>query len=415
MLRTKKLLNLLDDLARYRIVSDIGWIYIAIMIAAGAFMIWLMADETYVVLNGTLAFRCAIGAASASLCHANNIVTGTRPAITSYLLLPGINQYIPVFYGIIGIIVAIVVHEGSHGVIARRLKQPVKSTGLLFFLFVPIGAFVELDDTFVQRLRARDSGRILAGGPGSNIVVGAVALVLMVLLLGGIAPVYSGALVTQYSASSPAFVLHSEGYLQAGDLIVAVNGTSIRSEQDLAEFMAGTRPNETLLISIGQQGETHVHPITLGANPDNSSIGFIGVTVSGQSLSSIKDTYASAYIHNPLLYLVVPGLYSQAETVVPFSSTLHADYSSPIFGGLWYPLALTLFWIFFINISVAFFNAIPLYPLDGGQAFLGWLSHSGRKHIEEKAKLLTTICSAIMLVLILATVFLPTILSLIPY
>jgi membrane-associated protease RseP (regulator of RpoE activity) len=415
MVRTRRLLNLLDDLARYRVFSDIGWLYIAITIAAGAFMIWLMFNETYLVLSGSLAFRCAIGAAPLAQCQANNIVTGSRPAITSYLLLPGINRYIPVLYGIIGIIVAVVVHEGTHGVIARRLKLPVKSTGLLFFLFVPIGAFVEMDEGLIQKLRARDSGRILAGGPGSNVVVASAALILMILLLGGLVPVYSGALVTQYSASSPASELHGEGHLQAGNLITAVNGTQVDSQRSLANFMSGTRPNETLLVSIGQQGVIHTYSITLGANPDNKSIGFIGVTTSSQDLSSIRDTYATAYIHDPLLYIVLPGLVSQAETVVPFSDTLHSDYSSPVLGGSWYPLALTLFWIFFINMNLAFFNAIPLYPLDGGQALLGLFSHSGRRWVEARAKLLTTIFSVMMLALVLASVFLPTILSLIPF
>jgi membrane-associated protease RseP (regulator of RpoE activity) len=415
MVRTKRLLNLFDDLARYRIFSDLGWLYLAITMAAGAFMVWLMLDETYLLLNGSLALRCAIGAAPAARCQANNFIPGSRPGITSYLLLPGINQYIPVLYGIIGIIVAVVVHEGTHGVIARRLKLPVKSTGLLFFLFVPIGAFVEMDEGLVQKLRARDSGRILAGGPGSNVVVGLAALALMILLLGGLAPAYSGVLVTQYSASSPASEMHAEGILQAGDVITAVNGTQVYSQQGLADFMSGTRPNETLMISIGQQGETHTYPVTLGANPDNGSIGFIGITVASQSLSSIGETYASAYIHDPLLYLVVPGLMPQAEIVVPFSGTLHSDYSSAVLGGSWYPVALTLFWIFFINMNLAFFNSIPLYPLDGGQALLGWLSHSGRRWVEARAKLLTTFCSILMLALILVSLLLPTILSFVQY
>ncbi len=259
MVRTKKLLKLLDDLARHRIFSDLGWLYVAITILAGAFMIWLMLDESYIVLSGNLAFRCAIGAASAAACAAANVVSGSRPAITSYLLLPGVNRYIPILYGIVGIIVAIVVHEGTHGVMARRLKQPVKSTGLLFFLFVPIGAFVEMDDSMVQKLRARDSGRILAGGPGSNVVVGVVALILMILLLGSLVPAYNGALVTQLSASSPAAELNLLGHLQPGDVITAVNGTAVVSQGSLAAFML--EPGQTrpwLFRSVTRERPTRI-------------------------------------------------------------------------------------------------------------------------------------------------------------
>ncbi len=415
MVRTKRLLKVLDDFARFRIFSDIGWLYIAIMLAAGAFMIWIMLDENYALLSSSLAIRCAFGAAPAAQCHANNLVTGSAPALNDFLLLPGINRYIPVLYGIIGIVVAVVVHEGSHGVMARRLKLSVTSTGLVFFLFIPIGAFVELDEKLMQKLRPRDSVRILAAGPGSNTIVGGAALILLVLLLGGLVPLSSGVLITQYSSSSPAYELHGEGHLQSGDFITAVNGTQVYSEQVLANFMAGTKPNETLQLSISHDGQTNTYPITLGANPDNESIGFIGVDVSGENLSTVRNTYAGAYAHDPLLYLIVPGILPQAETIVPFSDTLHIDYSSPVLGGSWYPIALVLFWIFFINVNLALFNAIPLYPLDGGQALQAWLGHCGRSWFEARAKLLTTICSVVMVVLILSLVFLPTILASIAY
>ena len=632
MIRTKKLLRFLDNLARYRIFSDIGWVYIGITIAAGLFMIWLMLDEIYVVLNSSLQFRCAIGAAPAAQCHANNFVTGAQPSLTSYLLLPGINQYIPVLYGIIGIVVAIVVHEGTHGLIARRLKLPVKSTGLLFFLIVPIGAFVEIDEKLIQKLRARDSARIMAGGPGSNVIVGAISLLLLILLLGSLVPAaFNGVYISQIVSPSPANNLHNAGHLQAGDVITAINQTQVSSEVDLTNYLSNTRPGDTVLLRIDHQGQSATYPLTLGEYPavysynscfsstpasaatcsfgtslvGNSSlviaiaslssssssslniltpkdslgttfsspagevvsgqgsqqtavaifqgnqslgggdtvtvdfnapssyqitlyallharlvsgnltatssgtstqptppsisatplsskiiigiatvystgtlgslgpgsnytmtyaagsnnsrfasqytqnasgsevspftlgasstgdwhwsessiaydtIGFIGISpVSTSTLNSIRDSYTSAFTRlpsGPLIYLVVPGIVPQAETIVPFSGTLHSLYTSSVLGSAWYPIALTLFWIFFININLAFFNAIPLYPLDGGQAIMNWFSHFGKKRVESRAKLLTTICSVVMLILILSFLFLPRILAAVPF
>ncbi|MGI0091615.1 MAG: site-2 protease family protein [Nitrososphaerales archaeon] len=107
----------------------------------------------------------------------------------------------------------------------------------------------------------------------------------------------------------------------------------------------------------------------------------------------------------------MPGIFSQANSIVPFSNQLAGLYSSPFLGSAWYPLALTLFWIWFINVNLAFFNAIPLYPLDGGQALLNFFSHFGRKGIESRAKLLTTVVSLAMFVLILSFLFLPRILG----
>jgi len=128
----------------------------------------------------------------------------------------------------------------------------------------------------------------------------------------------------------------------------------------------------------------------------------------------IKNTYASDFFKDPLLYLVVPGIYAQANSVVPFSNELALLYSSPALGGAWYPITLTLFWIWFINVNLAFFNAIPLYPLDGGQALLNFFTHFGRKGVESRARLLTTIVSVAMLILILSFLFLPRILGLLP-
>ena len=64
----------------------------------------------------------------------------------AYLLLPGVNPFLPLLYGWFAIVCAIAIHEGAHGVAARSLGLKVKSSGLLFFLFVPIGAFVDVDE-----------------------------------------------------------------------------------------------------------------------------------------------------------------------------------------------------------------------------------------------------------------------------
>ncbi len=419
MVRTKKLLYLLDRLAKFRIFSALGWGMIAITIAAAAFMVWLMIDNTYILVTSSLQFRCLIGAAPAAQCTSSGYTPGQQLPLQSYLLLPGINPFIPVIYGLVGIIIAVVIDEGTHGVLARRFHLPVKSTGVIFLLFVPIGAFVEVDEKQIAKARFRDSGRIMAGGPGSNIIVAAICLLLLLTLVGGLVPQqFNGVYVGSIISPSPANTLHSQGLLSAGDLIVAANGTQVQSIQALSNFMANTKPNQTLVLGIEHQGHVNNYSITLAQSPTNKSIGFIGVSnvMSQSDLISVKNTYANAIfsVRTSTLYLIVPGIIPQAETVVPFSNTLHNLYTSPIVGDAWYPIALTLFWIFFININLAFFNAIPLFPLDGGQAFFNFLSHSGKPWVEKHAKSITTVSSVIMLILILAFLFLPRILALIP-
>jgi membrane-associated protease RseP (regulator of RpoE activity) len=369
------------------------------------------------VLTGSLAFRCAIGAATAAQCHSIGVSQGQPPSLQTYLLLPGINPVIPVLYGIIGIVIAVVIHEGTHGVIARSFKMAVKSTGVLLFLIVPIGAFVEIDEKVIQKAPFRKSGRIMAGGPGSNIIIAIIALGLLLLLVAGLVPAqFNGVYVGSVVGPSPAYNLYSHHLLSDGDLIVGVNGTHVGSVTQLSSYLANTHPNETLVLSVDHGGTVHNYPITLGTNPNNNSIGFIGIaqTVSNQQLTTTRDTYAHSFFSQPILYLIVPGIVQSADNVVPFSNLLHTFYTSPVLGSWWYPVALTLFWIWFINVNLAFFNAIPLYPLDGGQALLNFFTHFGRKSVEGRAKMLTTIISVTMFVIILLFLFLPRVLAYIP-
>lgn len=419
LVRTRRLLNLLDSLARYRIFADIGWVFLAITIVAASFMVWLMLFQDYILLTGSIALRCAIGAAPAAECAASHVVSNPLPPIQTYLLLPGINPVIPFIYGIVGIVVAVVVHEGTHGVIARRLKLAVKSTGVMFLLIIPIGAFVEIDEKQIQKARFRDTGRIMAGGPGSNIIVALIALAVLLLIVGGLVPAHiNGVYVQSIVPGSPADALHHQGHLSAGDVIVAVNGTTVNSVQNLSSYLSNTVPNQTLILSIKHSGTINNYPISLAQYPaPNVTKGFIGVAgaVDSNTLMGIRNTYTGSFFRNPILYLIVPGVISQANSVVPFSTELQGLYTSPTLGAAWYPLALTFFWIWFINANLAFFNAIPLYPLDGGQALLNFFSHFGRKWVESRAKVLTTLISLIMLALILSFVLLPRILAAIPY
>jgi len=79
-------------------------------------------------------------------------------------VLPGVNPYVPLIYGLIGLIVAVVVHEFSHGIITRAMELKVKSLGILFMI-VPIGAFMEPDEKQVDKGPRLSRMRIFASGP----------------------------------------------------------------------------------------------------------------------------------------------------------------------------------------------------------------------------------------------------------
>ena len=100
------------------------------------------------------------------------------------LVLPGINPILPLEYLgfiLLGLIIAIMVHEFSHGILALVDKIKVKSLGILY-LIVPIGAFCEPDDDEVKKARILSRLRIYAAGPTANFVV----VCLSILLFSGV-------------------------------------------------------------------------------------------------------------------------------------------------------------------------------------------------------------------------------------
>src|SRR5437773_3083552 len=98
----------------------------------------------------------------------SSAVRANPPSPELLLGLPGINPIIPVGYGIFGLAVAIILHEFSHGILARVAKIRIRSLGLIFLIF-PIGAFVEPEEEELRALPRRDRARLFAAGPAMNI------------------------------------------------------------------------------------------------------------------------------------------------------------------------------------------------------------------------------------------------------
>src|SRR4030065_2872423 len=80
------------------------------------------------------------------------IVTQVDRAPSPALILgiPGINPVIPVGYGILGLLIAIVVHEFAHGILTRIGGIKVQSLGLVFLVF-PLGAFGEPEEEEMKK------------------------------------------------------------------------------------------------------------------------------------------------------------------------------------------------------------------------------------------------------------------------
>jgi len=99
---------------------------------------------------------------------AMNTLSTKAPSAGVQLVIPGVT--IPLWYGLIGLIVVMVVHELSHGVVARAEKLRLKSVGLVLFAVIP-GAFVEPDEDELKKAPLLSRLRVYAAGSMANIVV----------------------------------------------------------------------------------------------------------------------------------------------------------------------------------------------------------------------------------------------------
>jgi membrane-associated protease RseP (regulator of RpoE activity) len=382
--RTQLFSGVFDRLGAFRFSRWLSWISLVIVpVVAGIGL--------YLLINSLVSLLWNPAAASA----AREVGPG------AYLLLPGVNPYLPILYGWFAIFCAIAIHEGAHGIAARSLGLKVKSSGLIFFLFIPIGAFVDVDEEELKKASGKVSSRVLAGGVGGNIALAAVCFIVVLLIVGSLAPIVDGVYVGSVSEGMPA----GAAGLLPGDVLVSLDGMPINNTDDLRIFLDSKIAGDSVEVTVArgnmwQNRYTTVVNLTIS---DNRTV--MGIGVSDLMTEQALRIYQTVTPGSLVLYLVPPAL---APGLVPFSDALTPFYKSWL-GAQWAVYANVFFWIWFVNVNVAIFNALPIYPLDGGRM----LNIALRKtiHRRNSEKIVTTITTvvtatlALVLILIVAIPF----------
>jgi membrane-associated protease RseP (regulator of RpoE activity) len=223
-----------------------------------------------------------------------SIPRSAAPSLSYVLALPGINPAIPIVWGIIGLIVAVALHEASHGIAARRFGISVRSTGLLW-LIIPVGAFVEPDEEETKKAEPKTRAKIFAAGPGMNVTLTVIFLILAILVAYTFAPV-PGAPVQ--SSLIPAF--------HPGDVLQSIDGISIPNITALSDLSItpGNYVNVTLLRSGHELTEKVMYGVYVTAVLKNYpaynagiTTGSVIISLGNQKISNItnfqnlEDTY----------------------------------------------------------------------------------------------------------------------------
>jgi membrane-associated protease RseP (regulator of RpoE activity) len=179
---------------------------------------WLWYGNIAIVIC-TLAMLLMFVALFLGAIVAMSIRTDPVP-IQNMLVLPGLNPIIPLWYGIFALAIAIIIHEFTHGILARRIKLKVKSLGVLL-LIVPIGAFVEPDEKEIEKINRADRARIFAGGPTSNIIFALIfAGIFSWVFMGSLTAVEDGVIVLNVTEDFPA----ADGGIKPGMVFTEIHG-----------------------------------------------------------------------------------------------------------------------------------------------------------------------------------------------
>lgn len=390
LLRTRRFGSLMDRLGRNRISRPVGWLLLYFMPVAAAIGFYIFLTELGVLLSPR-------GVAVASYIRTLSPLAN--------LGLPGINPYLPIVDGWIALIVALVIHEGAHGVVARSLGLPVKASGLLFFLIVPIGAFVDVDETAIREARPSDSGRVLAAGAGINLLLGIVCLLILIASVSTMVPAAYGAGIVNVKPNAPA----SNAGLLPGDIVTRINGLAVTDLNAVLGPNTTLRAGQSINLTVYRDGTTLlIKDVKLACciiqtdirTNVSTSYPYIGVSqITGDGLRVIVSSYTNP-VKNLFLYICIPTLPACQERV-PFSDAMSHFYTSSALGPLLIPFVNLLYWLFFINFNLALFNSLPIYPLDGGQAFRVGVKALGKGRLSEKALMRITTAATLAVVGIL--------------
>lgn len=324
------------------------------------------------------------------------------------VLIPGLNQFIPLIPGLIGLIITLIVHEFSHAILSRVEGVKVKSLGVLMAL-VPIGGFAEPDEEELMDKTKTDRPqriRILSAGVISNFIVAAIVFGIFMVLLGGLAS--NGVYISSTFQDYPA----QEVGIKPGTVICRINDTPTPDIKAFQERMGKTEPGDTVRVyTINETGAMNNYTLSLTKNPhDGGGNGFMGVTVLDvlQTLKTMPSQLTT--VRGWLTAISMPFMVFGGFTGV----YMHAFEPTGMWentGNLLFYLLNVLYWTGWINFYVGLFNCLPAVPLDGGrvfhESFAGILSRKYGERGEEMSMKLVRFLAFLVFASILLSVLIP--------
>ncbi|MBW2998721.1 site-2 protease family protein [Candidatus Woesearchaeota archaeon] len=187
--------------------------------------------------------------------------------------IPGIG-FLPFWYWLIALFVIVLIHEFSHGIVAKANGVKIKNSGLGFFaFFIPIVplAFVEPDEKAMREAPDHVKYSVFAAGPFSNLLTALVVLLMFMVFflpMDSVLTEKDGLSFSSINESYPSAILPENFTLRE------LNGDEIVDLSSFVSKMQLVGPGDSLMLGDG----TNSYNLTVTVNPDDENKAFIGVT-----------------------------------------------------------------------------------------------------------------------------------------
>ncbi|MCQ2056269.1 MAG: site-2 protease family protein [archaeon] len=203
---------------------------------------------------------CVVSILVINLSLISEIASVEGVGIEYALVIPGINPMLPLTYGWIALIVALIVHEVAHGIQTEANDMEVKSTGLIYAV-IPVGAFVEPNGEHVKKCSRGVKIDLYAAGITANFITSLISFLVLFLLMS--------TTVTEYKDSPAVLSLQSstcECEIPTSAIITKVNGHNISNYR---EFINEINPSEIHGVTYIYKDKEETRDIRLGIYVEN--------------------------------------------------------------------------------------------------------------------------------------------------
>ena len=204
----------------------------------------------------------------------------------NFLIIPGVNEFLPLEVAaeiVVGLAIAMVVHEGAHGLLCRVEGIDIESMGLVLFALIPVGAFVEPDQEATQEVSRGARARMFAAGVTANTLLTIVVFALLFGPVVGAMSVAPGYAVGEVNPGSPA----AAADLTQGDRLIEVAGEPVETAD---EFEAAIREADADVSVVADDGDGER---TVSVERELQAVGSAGGNALGVTITDEPVTIAS--------------------------------------------------------------------------------------------------------------------------